>query len=255
MSSPPDSRSPSDLAKGFAALAPRERIAFPLDVETADAAHHWVHRLAGEIDLFKVGLELFVAEGARAIDAVHTVGAHCFLDLKLHDIPATVAGAVRSAVRHRVRYLTIHAAGGAQMMRAAAEAAAGSETTLLAVTVLTSMDEAELVGVGDTRSARELVVRRAELAVRAGIPGLVCSPEEIAAVRVAVGSEVGLIVPGIRPVGAALGDQKRVGTPESALRDGANVLVVGRPIRNADDPVAAARAIVDAIAECTKDSK
>ncbi len=251
MSSPPDSRSgaPTESPRipAFIRPAARARLAFPLDVGTSSEASGWVDRLSGELDLFKVGLELFVADGASSIAAVHDRGKHCFLDLKLHDIPATVAGAVKSAVRHRVRYLTIHAGGGAAMMRAAVDAAAGSDTTLLAVTVLTSMDDAELAGVGDTRTASELVVRRAELAWAAGIRGLVCSPEEIRAVRAAVGPGMGLVVPGIRPTGSEVGDQKRVGTPESALASGADVLVVGRPIRNAPDPSAAARSIVAAI--------
>lgn len=225
-----------------------DRLAFPLDVGSLDEARAWIDRMRGVVTLYKVGLELFVAEGPAVIDAVHESGAACFLDLKLHDIPATVAGAVRSAVSKRVRYLTIHASGGEAMMRAAQEAVSGSTTTLLAVTVLTSMDSAELKAVGDgSASPAELVVRRAMLAQLSGIGGLVCSPAEIAAVRAAVGPKVALVIPGIRPEGSELGDQRRVGTPANALADGADVLVVGRPIRNAADPVAAARAIIDAI--------
>lgn len=241
MSSPPVVL-PSPLS------SPRARLAFALDVDGTARAREWIARLSPEVGLFKVGLELFVADGWAPVDAVHDAGAACFLDLKLHDIPATVAGAVRSAVRREVRYLTVHASGGAAMLRAAAEAAHGSGTTLLAVTVLTSMDEQELAGVGDTRSPSELVVRRAELAARAGIGGLVCSPQEVRAVRAAVGPDIALVIPGIRPAGADVGDQKRVGTPEGALADGADVLVVGRPIRDAADPASAARAIVQAIA-------
>lgn len=237
MSSPPEPRP-----------AGADRLAFPLDVGGLEEARAWIARLRGVVTLYKVGLELFVAEGPAVIAAVHESGAACFLDLKLHDIPATVAGAVRSAVKHRVRYLTLHAGGGEAMMRAAREAAAGSETTLLAVTVLTSMDAAELSAVGDASDPAELVVRRAELAARAGIGGLVCSPAEVASVRAAVGADMTLVIPGIRPEGSELGDQRRVGTPASALADGADVLVVGRPIRTAPDPVRAAREIVAAIA-------
>jgi orotidine-5'-phosphate decarboxylase len=225
----------------------RDRLAFALDVDGLAEAERWASTLAEEVGVFKVGLELFVAAGPAAVEAVQRRGAACFLDLKLHDIPATVAGAVRSASRLGVRYLTVHAGGGPAMLRAAVEAA-GPGTTLLAVTVLTSMDEAELAALGETRSARTLVVDRARLAVQAGVRGLVCSPEECAAVRAAVGPEIALVVPGIRPAGASLGDQKRVGTPAEAIRSGADVLVVGRPIRQAAEPVAAARSIVDEIA-------
>ncbi len=225
-------------------LHPRgaERLAFPLDVGSLEEARAWIARMRGVIALYKVGLELFVAEGPAVIDAVHESGAACFLDLKLHDIPATVAGAVRSAAKRNVRYLTIHAGGGEAMMRAAEEVR--GSTTLLAVTVLTSMDAAELAAVGDGSDPSALVVRRAELASRAKIGGLVCSPAELKAVRAAVGDAMTLVIPGIRPEGSELGDQRRVGTPASALADGADVLVVGRPIRNAPDPVAAARAII-----------
>lgn len=221
----------------------RDRLAMALDVDGLADAEGWIERLAGEVGVFKVGLELFVAEGPPAVAAVHRRGAACFLDLKLHDIPATVAGAVRSASRLGVRYLTVHAGGGPAMLRAAAEAA-GPSTTILAVTVLTSMDQAELSALGEGRTPRELVVARARLAVASGIRGLVCSPEECEAVRAAVGPGVALVVPGIRPAGSDTQDQRRVGTPTSAIRSGADVLVVGRPIRQAADPVAAARAIV-----------
>jgi len=231
--------------------SPRDRLAFALDVERLAEAERWVERLAPEVGVFKVGLELFVAEGPEAVVAVQRRGAACFLDLKLHDIPATVAGAVRSASRLGVRYLTVHAGGGPAMLRAAVEAA-GPGTTLLAVTVLTSMDEAELAALGETRTARALVVDRARLAVQAGVRGLVCSAEECAAVREAVGPEIALVVPGIRPAGASLGDQKRVGTPAEAIRSGADVLVVGRPIRQAAEPVVAARSIVDEIASARR---
>lgn len=235
-----------ELTSSAALVLPsRERLALALDVERLDEAATWVDRVASEVGLFKVGLELFVAEGPAAVHAVHRRAA-CFLDLKLHDIPATVAGAVRSASRLNVRYLTVHAGGGPAMLQAAAEAK-GPATTLLAVTVLTSMDRAELDALGEPRSARELVLSRARMAVDAGIGGLVCSPEEVAAVRAEVGPKIVLVVPGIRPAGAELGDQKRVGTPEDTLRAGADVLVVGRPIRSAHDPLAAARAIVQSI--------
>lgn len=222
----------------------RERLVLPLDVPTLSEARALVAELSGEVGVFKVGLELFTAEGPRAVEAVLDAGARCFLDLKLHDIPATMAGAVRSAVRLGVHYLTLHAAAGPEGLARSAEAAAGSDTTLLAVTVLTSMDAAQLAATGHAEPPAALVERYAALAIESGVPGLVCSPEECRALRARFGEGPVLMVPGIRPAGSDVGDQKRIATPAEAIAAGASLLVVGRPIRAADDRVAAARAVV-----------
>jgi len=222
----------------------RERLVLPLDVPTLSEARALVAELSGEVGVFKVGLELFTAEGPRAVEAVLHAGARCFLDLKLHDIPATMAGAVRSAVRLGVHYLTLHAAAGPEGLARSAEAAAGSDTTLLAVTVLTSMDAAQLAATGHAEPPASLVERYAALAIESGVPGLVCSPEECRALRARFGEGPVLMVPGIRPAGSDVGDQKRIATPAEAIAAGASLLVVGRPIRAAEDRVAAARAVV-----------
>jgi orotidine-5'-phosphate decarboxylase len=169
-----------------------------------------------------------------------------FLDLKLHDIPATVEGAARSAAATGAALLTVHASGGADMV-AAAVRGAGPGTRVLAVTVLTSLDAAALEAIGLAGPPDAAVVRLARLAVAAGAGGLVCSPHEVAQVRAAVGPGPLLVVPGVRPAGAAKGDQARVATPEDAVRAGADVIVIGRPLRDAPDPVAAARAIAATI--------
>jgi orotidine-5'-phosphate decarboxylase len=222
----------------------RERLVLPLDVPTLDEARAWVSRLHGEVGVFKVGLELFTAAGPDAVRMVHDAGAACFLDIKLHDIPRTVSHAVEAATRLGVRYLTVHAANGPTCLARAAEAAEGGPTRLLAVTVLTSLDAAELAAIGVAKGMKDTVLDRARMAAHAGIDGLVCSPEECGPIRGALGPDVLLVVPGVRPEGSAAGDQKRVATPARAIGDGADLLVVGRPIRDAKDPVAAARAIV-----------
>lgn len=224
----------------------RDRLAFPLDGSDLDAATVWMERLAPRVGVMKVGLELFVAGGPAAVKRVHQHGAACFLDLKLHDIPATMAGAAARAAALGVRYLTVHASAGPIALRETVKAVAGSETRILAVTVLTSLDEAQLTVVGHTQTPSALATRLAEVALGAGVPGLVCSPHEVATLR-ALSSAVELVVPGIRPAGSAAGDQKRIATPEAAVADGADVLVVGRPIRDAADPLAAADAILAAL--------
>lgn len=222
-------------------LPSRERIALPLDVQSLDEARTWIGALGAEVGVFKVGLELFTAVGPAAVEAVHAAGASTFLDLKLHDIPATMAGAVRRAAALGVRYLTVHASAGPAALRACAEVA--GSTTLLAVTVLTSLDAAELGAIGLAGTPESAAVRLAGVAKASGIGGLVSSPAECAPIRAALGSDVVLVVPGIRPSGAAKDDQRRTGTPAAAIASGADVLVVGRPIRSAPDPRAAARAI------------
>jgi orotidine-5'-phosphate decarboxylase len=192
--------------------------------------------------MLKVGLEMFSAEGPAAVRAAAALGPPVFLDLKLHDIPNTVEGAARSAARSGASLLTVHASGGPEMVRAAVRGA-GAGMRVLAVTVLTSMDDAALSAVGLAGPAESAVVRLAKLAVAAGAGGIVCSPLEVAAVRAAVGPEPLLVIPGVRPAGAARGDQARVATPAEAVRWGADVLVIGRPLREGGDPAARAREI------------
>jgi orotidine-5'-phosphate decarboxylase len=224
------------------AISARERVIVALDVPHLRAAGDFLDRLEGQPIFYKVGLELFVAEGARAIEAVRSRGGKVFLDLKLHDIPETVARAVSSAMALGAELLTIHTAGGLAMMKRAGQAALG-RAKLLGVTVLTSLAEDDLRADGIAGTMREAVVRRAQLASQAGIAGVVCSPQEVAEVRRACPSLL-LVVPGVRPVGADVGDQKRVATPASAIAAGADYLVVGRPIRDAATPAAAFAAMV-----------
>lgn len=207
-------------------------------------------RLAGIVGGLKCGLELFVSEGPSAVRALAATGLPIFLDLKLHDIPATVAGAVRAAAGLGVELLTLHAAGGPAMLEAA-RAAAGDgphRPRLLAVTVLTSLDGADLAETGIGAAPLEQALRLARLARRCGLDGVVCSPLEIGAIRAALGPDLLLVVPGIRPAGFPGADQKRVTTPAAALAQGADLLVVGRPITAAPDPAAAARAIARELA-------
>lgn len=184
------------------------------------------------------------------VEELTTQGFSVFLDLKFHDIPNTVAGAVRSAASMGAALLTIHAAGGPAMLQAAAEAAAATKNAprLLAVTVLTSMNREQLAAIGIETTAADQVLRLARMAIDSEIRGLVCSPEEVAILRRELGTEPRLVVPGIRPVGAAVGDQKRIATPADAIRAGASQLVVGRPITQAADPAKTAQAILDEIA-------
>jgi len=228
----------------------RQKVAFALDYPTLAEATAGAKIVAPAVGVLKVGLELFVREGPRAVE----IGAACerpvFLDLKLHDIPETVERAVQNAAALGARYLTIHAAGGRAMLERAANAAARatSPLTLLAVTVLTSLDQADLAALGVAGSTRDHVVRLAKLATEAGVQGFVTSPQEVAALRAAVGPAAFLVTPGVRPAGSATGDQKRVATPQAALAAGADLLVIGRPIRDAEDPLAAAQAIASDIA-------
>jgi orotidine-5'-phosphate decarboxylase len=219
----------------------KERIIVALDTDSPDAALASVSALASEVGLFKVGMELFPRGGPELVRAIRARGAEVFLDLKFHDIPNTVAGAVRSAAALGARFATVHASGGRAMLAAAAEAAAGTGTTVLAVTVLTSLDDADLASVGFAYPAAEAVARLAGLAVDAGIGGIVCSAREVADVRARAGKGVVLVTPGVRLPEDSVGDQKRVVTPFEAVRAGADYVVVGRPVTRAADPVAAAR--------------
>lgn len=228
----------------------QEQLIVALDFPTATEALALVDRLENSCRWLKVGLELYYAAGNGLVETLRKRGFEVFLDLKLHDIPNTVAGAVRTVSATGASLLTIHAGGGAAMMAAAAHAAdAPGAPKLLAVTVLTSMDATELAGVGVTANPQEQVLRLAKLARQSVINGMVCSAEEVQTLRTALGSEVTLVTPGIRATGEATGDQRRVATATEAISRGASMLVVGRPITRATDPVAAAR---DILAEIRK---
>ncbi|MCW2776400.1 MAG: orotidine-5-phosphate decarboxylase [Frankiales bacterium] len=213
-------------------------VAVALDAPDAATAVRWAAAVAPHVQVLKVGLELFCATGPGIVDEVRH-DRDVFPDLKLHDIPNTVAGAARAVARLRPRFLTVHAAGGADMVRAAVEAA--PDVTITAITVLTSLTAAHLEAVGLVGPPADAVRRLAVLAVEAGAGALVCSPQEVALVRSVVGPDVVLVTPGVRPAGSAVADQARVATPQQALADGADLLVVGRPITGAADPGDAAR--------------
>ena len=235
----------------------RKRLIVALDVRNAAAAEDLVQRLEGECQWFKVGLELFTAAGPAVVETLTARGHSVFLDLKFHDIPNTVAGAVRSAAGLGARMMTVHAAGGPAMLDAARAALDGvaDPPQLLAVTVLTSMDAVQLNASGVNRSPAAQVELLARMGWEAGIRGFVCSPQEVAAVRALTGPEGVLVVPGIRPTGAGApipshsDDQKRLATPADALSAGASYLVVGRPITQAPDPAKAAEAILQEMAQ------
>jgi orotidine-5'-phosphate decarboxylase len=230
----------------------KDRLAVALDLPDAKQALALVNSLGDTCQWFKVGMELYYASGNAFIDELRSRGFDVFLDLKLHDIPNTVAGAVRSATQAGASLLTVHASGGPAMLAAAAEAAsAPGAPKLIAVTVLTSMDANELAATGVVGSPAEQVFRLAKLAKAAGIDGMVCSAEEVSALRTEMGPHTILVVPGIRPTGAATEDQRRIATPATAIAQGASMLVVGRPITKATDPAAAARAILQEITEAS----
>ena len=228
----------------------RKRLIVALDVPDAASAAELVGQLENSSQWFKVGLELFVAAGPSIVELLTARGHSVFLDLKLHDIPNTVAAAVRSATHLGVKMMTLHAAGGPAMLSAARAALEGvaEPPELLAVTVLTSMDHAQVNAVGLDRSPAKQVELLARMGLEAGIRGFVCSPQEVAGLRTLTGPEGVLVIPGIRPAGAAIGDQKRIATPAEALRQGASFLVVGRPITQAPDPAEAAEAILKEMA-------
>jgi orotidine-5'-phosphate decarboxylase len=224
------------------------RLIVALDTVDARRARLWAEAVSPFAGLLKLGLEFFLANGAAGFAGI--VGAPIFLDLKLHDIPNTVAGGVRAVLPLRPAMLTIHAAGGSAMIRAAQQAAAVAgpgRPLILVVTVLTSLDQDDLGAIGVAATPAEQVLRLGRLAVEAGADGLVCSPLEVTMLRQALGPSVKLVVPGIRPDGAAIGDQARTMTPGQAVAAGADWIVVGRPITGADDPGAAAADIAAAI--------
>lgn len=226
----------------------KDKIIVALDTDSPARAVGVAWGLRHEVGLYKIGMELFPLGGANLIKAIQEqTNRDIFLDLKFKDIPNTVAGAIRSTAELGVKFCTVHADGGQTMLKAAAKAAEGTDLTILAVTVLTSLDDNDLKEMGNSNGVETSVLQLAKMAVEAGIGGLVCSAKEVAAVRAAVGPNIKLVTPGVRfPEGDA-GDQKRVVTPDKAIFDGADYLVVGRPITQADEPIAAARKFASAI--------
>jgi orotidine-5'-phosphate decarboxylase len=242
----------------------RQKLILALDYPSIEPAFEIAQQLATGVGMFKINIQLFTAAGPAAVEKICQFGPEIFLDLKFHDIPNTVSGAVRSAIAlPGVRLLDVHAGGGLEMMRAAAEARdtfrgpAPARPKVIAITILTSMDNASMRAVGISGPASRRVVSLARLAQKAGLDGVVASPQEVKAIRRACGKDFLIVVPGIRPlVGGGktprqpkkTDDQSRVATPAEAIRNGADYLVVGRPITVAPDPEAAARAIVEEIA-------
>ena len=222
-------------------------IAVALDAPDLATAQTWARAVGPHVSTLKIGLETFLRDGHAGVDAIAAAGRRpIFLDLKLHDIPNTVAGAARSVADLAPAFVTVHALGGAAMVRAAVAELPATRVT--GVTVLTSMSPADLAAVGVTGSPLDAVRRLAVLAVAAGARALVCSPQEVASVRAEVGAEITLITPGVRPAGSSVGDQARVATPEQALADGADLLVIGRPITAARDPGRAAHDLARLVA-------
>jgi orotidine-5'-phosphate decarboxylase len=227
-------------------LAPRERLIVALDVSSVEAAGAMVERLGDAVTFYKIGYQLAYGGGLPYARTLADAGKQVFLDLKLHDIGNTVAEGVKSVSRLGATFLTVHAYP--QTMKAAAQAREGS-LQILAVTVLTSYDDHDLAAAGYGAGVRATGAERAKNALEIGIDGLICSPEEAANLRGIVGPDMLLVTPGIRPTGAAMGDQKRVSTPAAAIAAGADYLVVGRPVIAADNPKAAAEAIIAEIAQ------
>jgi orotidine-5'-phosphate decarboxylase len=233
-------------------MSARDKLIVALDVPSAEAGLRLTERLRGHAGMFKVGLENFTAEGPVLPRFLVAIGEKVFLDLKLHDIPNTVRAAARQAAQLGVSVFNVHASGGRKMMAAALAGAQegsagrpdGSRPLVLAVTVLTSLTGEDLAELGISGSTEEAVVRLALLARQAGLDGVVASPREVTALRRALGPGFVIVTPGIRPATAAADDQARIATPGSAIRAGADYLVVGRPITEAPDPAAAADAIV-----------
>lgn len=227
---------------------PGNRLIVALDVPDAAAAEALATTVGAAASWVKIGLELFLAEGPSVVAAARARGHRVMLDLKLHDIPETVGRAVARLVPLGAELITVHAGGGRAMLEAAATATAGSDTRVLAVTILTSLTEADATELGAAAPIAELVVRRAQLAAASGCHGVVASPQEAQLVRAVLPPPFLIVTPGIRPAGADRGDQRRIATPATAIADGADLIVVGRPIRDAADPRAAAVAITAELA-------
>ncbi|MFZ0319186.1 MAG: orotidine-5'-phosphate decarboxylase [Candidatus Sulfotelmatobacter sp.] len=245
---PPKAASRETDSTGSEALKndPRQKLIVALDVATAAAAHKIVAALGESASIYKVGMQLYTAEGPQIVRDLVGAGRRVFLDLKYHDIPNTVASAVREAAQLGVSMLTVHASGGGKMLQAAVDAAGATnpELIVLAVTVLTSMDQNDLETIGMSGTVQDEVLRLAGLSLASGCGGIVASAREASRLRAELGYNFAVVTPGVRPVGAAHGDQVRVVTPAEAIAAGASHIVVGRPITEADDPAAAAREIL-----------
>lgn len=232
-----------------------KKIIVALDVNTKDEAFSLIRQLEG-VEIFKVGLKLFTAEGPSLLEEIRALGKKAFLDLKLHDIPNTVAGAAKMATRHGVHMLTLHASGGREMMEKAVESASQeaekenrAKPILLAVTVLTSLKSEHLEEIGMTADPGRQVLRLANLARESGVEGVVCSPQEIEMVKRELRSDFLVIAPGIRPSWSAAQDQKRIMTPSQAIQKGADYMVIGRPITQAPSPHEAFLKILEELSE------
>ena len=229
---------------------PQERLIIALDVSSAAAAQKIVAAVGETACLYKVGMQLYTAEGPQVVRDLVASGRKVFLDLKYHDIPNTVGAAVREAAKLDVSMLTVHAAGGRPMLRAAVESAAvRKDLTVLAVTVLTSMDNEEMNSVGVDGLVVGQVLRLAQLALNCGCQGIVTSAKETVELRKRLGAGFAIVTPGVRPAGSDHGDQARVVTPREAIAAGATHIVVGRPVTEAPDPAAAARRILEEMSE------
>ncbi|MGB2602921.1 MAG: orotidine-5'-phosphate decarboxylase [Candidatus Sulfotelmatobacter sp.] len=228
---------------------PRQKLIVALDVSSAAAAKRIVAAIGDSALTYKVGMQLYTAEGPQIVRDLVASGRRVFLDLKYHDIPNTVAAAVREAAQLGVSMLTVHAAGSSKMLRAAVDAARAinSNLVVLGVTVLTSLDDSDLQKIGVHGKLQDEVLRLSELALANGLQGIVTSAREASAVRAKLGDNFAIVTPGVRPAGASHGDQARVVTPAEAIAAGASQIVVGRPITEAADPAAAARAILQQI--------
>jgi orotidine-5'-phosphate decarboxylase len=228
----------------------RARLIVALDVSTAAAAQQIVAAVGDSARIYKVGMQLYTAEGPQIVRDLIAAGRQVFLDLKFHDIPHTVAAAVKEAAKLGVSMLTVHAAGGTKMMRAAVDAARSTHPSMmvLGVTVLTSLDQRDLENAGVRGTVGDQVSRLAALAVASGCHGVVASAQEASALRSELGDDFLIVTPGVRPVGVSPGDQARVVTPAEAIASGASYIVVGRPITEAADPAAEAREILAQIA-------
>src|ERR1700704_1936810 len=234
----------------MSAITPRDRLIVGLDLPNVGAAEAMIARLGDSVTFYKIGYQLAYAGGLPLVPQLVRAGKKVFVDLKLHDIGNTVARGVQSIARLGATFLTVHAYP--QTMKAAVEGRTGSDLRILAVTVLTSYDDGDLHAAGYRLGVSDLVEARAQQAQVLGVDGIVCSPEEVASLRKIVGHQMNLVTPGIRPAGAASGDQKRIMTPARAITAGADYLVVGRPILEAPDPKAAADAIVGEIAQAVR---
>jgi orotidine-5'-phosphate decarboxylase len=221
-------------------------VAVAIDAPDLETAKKWAKEVSPYVSTLKIGLETYLRDGKKSIEQIKEI-SNCdlFLDLKLHDIPATVAGACRSVADLNPKYLTVHASGGSEMINEAAKTL--PNTLIVAVTILTSIDEKNLLEIGFKNSSKESAVNLAKLAVAAGARAIVCSPQEVAEIRKNVDSSIVLITPGIRPQGSSSNDQQRIATPQEALLNGANLLVIGRPITGSDNVGEAAKRISEEV--------